>query len=115
MIKNLLKKISIEGTLEKILNKVTWLNLGSEQLKAEFASHIAWSALIPYFVTFHFWPGHLKLCMGIMIAYAVYKETVSDGHITRMVKGIETPEQKKDFFTDLLSRTIFPILVLIFA
>jgi hypothetical protein len=100
----------METLLEKILGKIRFLNIGSPQLLAEFASHIGWSLGFMFICYCLAGDAHLVKAGWIWIIYSVVKELGEDGHLVRLIKGQESAEEFKDFLTDLLSRVIGPFL-----
>jgi len=102
----------MEAFLNKYLAKITFLNLSTEQYRAEFASHIFFSTWVPYMAGFHFGVECLHAAAAVMIGYVWYKESFKDGHLYRMFIGTEKPEQFKDFYTDLSSRLLGPTILL---
>lgn len=103
----------METFLEKILGRISFLNINSPQLLAEFASHVGWS--LGYLFVVYCFMGDSFLLGGayLWVGYSVVKETMEDGHLKRICKGTEPPEELKDFITDLLSRTIGPLIFII--
>lgn len=104
----------METFLEKILVKLKFLNIGSPQLLAEFASHIGWSLGYLFLVNRFFGEHALVPGAAVWVAYSLLKETLEDGHLVRILKGQETPDEIKDFYTDLLSRIGAPLIFLIY-
>lgn len=101
----------MEQWLQDLVAKLNWLNVGDERLQAEFASHLGWSLAVPLFVYYLNPRWYLWALLGWAL-YAVEKETLEDGHLKRLWNKSETPEEFKDFYTDLLAR-LLPVLVLL--
>jgi phosphatidylglycerophosphate synthase len=102
----------MEEFLQKLLARLTWLNVGDERLQDEFASHVGWSIAV---VLTGYWIYGSKGLFWAGLAwfsYGVLKECWLDGHIQRMVNRTETADEAKDFRTDLLSR-LLPVLILV--
>lgn len=94
----------MESWLQRLLSKLTFLNLGSSRLQAEFGSHLGFGFTVPLLAHFILGPKALIPALWIWGAYSVIKELFTDGHLKRIILGSEKPEEFKDFYTDLLSR-----------
>lgn len=100
----------MESIFEKLLNRISFLNINTPQLLAEFASHIGWSLGYLFLTYCLFGDGYLVLSAYLWVFYSVVKELFEDGHLKRIIKRTESKEDFKDFITDLLSRIIGPLL-----
>ena len=103
----------METLLEKLLSRITWLNLGSEKLIAEFSAHIGWSLAYLFIAQRILGDAYLLHASLLWIAYSVYKELIEDEHLNRIVTNRETKEDLKDLLTDFLSRTVGVFVVLL--
>jgi len=104
----------VEQFLSKLLAKITFLNLSTQEGRAEFATHIGFSALIP-FIAYYFHPEALKPAAQIMIIYALIKELILDGHLHRIMTNHENFQERRDLITDLFSRTLAPVMIIVWS
>lgn len=103
--------MSFESTLEKWLGKFGALNVETGRLRAEFGCHLGFGFAVPLFVHYLWGNDSFILALALWATYSVVKEVVIDGHLKRMRNGTETPTERKDFWTDLLSR-LLPLVIL---
>lgn len=101
----------MESWLQKLLARMTWLNVSDERLQAEFSAHVGWGLAMPLLM--NLWGLPLWVSCWIWIAFSVYKEAFEDGHLAKIIDKTETPEEKKDFFTDLISRCLPSAVILL--
>lgn len=103
----------METILERLLARINFLNVNTPQLLAEFASHIGWS--LGYLFVVYCFMGDSFLLWGayLWVFYSVYKELIEDGHLKRLINGVETRDDFKDLVTDFLSRVIGPIIFIL--
>jgi hypothetical protein len=102
----------MEDFLQKLLSKLTFLNVKGALARAEFANHIGWGFTIPLFL---YWvAGDIAFNVGIVswFAYTLYKELIVDEHLVLRLRKTETAAYSKDMWTDLISR-LLPVVVLI--
>lgn len=103
----------MEDKLQKLLAKITWLNVGDDRLQAEFSAHLGWSGFITL-LGYWLWGTKGLAYTGVgWICYSIYKECLEDGHIPNMLRGIEPWSEIKDFYTDLLARLLPAVLILV--